>query len=159
MVIKEGARWPDKDGNYKCTYPPDSLIRAKVPAEALPAFSAKAVKHVNDYYQAFVEDLLQKIGAQQEQLDQLQGPVVATAAPTSAASPSAGSCAAALDQERSALEAHLFGVHPGLVTYLGALVELGVDRVDDLSELDEESIESLNLKKLHKAKFLKACGK
>jgi hypothetical protein len=31
--------------------------------------------------------------------------------------------------------------------------------VEDLGGLDEDSIESLNLKKMHRAKFMTACGK
>jgi len=158
FVLKEGARWADKDGNYVCTFPPDSLIRAKVPAEAVLAFSSKAINHSNDYYAAFAQNLLQRIDAQQEQIDSLRGDVAAAAAAASTSPAAGGSGAAVLAQAHAALEAHLAGVHPGLVTYIDALIELGVDTIEDLTELDEESIDSLKLKKMHRAKFLKACG-
>ena len=158
FVLKEGARWADKDGNYVCTFPPDSLIRAKVPAEAMPAFSSKAINHSNDYYAAFAHDLLQRIDAQQEQIDSLRGYMAAAAVATATSPAAGGSGAAALAQAHAALEAHLVGVYPGLVTYMDALIELGVDTIEALTELDEESIDSLNLKKMHRAKFLKACG-
>jgi hypothetical protein len=84
--------------------------------------------------------------------------VTAAADAATTTTPSAGS--GALGGAHTALEAHLEGFHPGLVAYIGAIHELGVDKLDDLSEQDEESIESLNVKKLHRAKFLpKACGK
>ena len=33
MVVKEGSRWPDKNGHYTCTFPPYPLIQ-QLPAEA-----------------------------------------------------------------------------------------------------------------------------
>ena len=146
MVVKEGARWPDKNGDYVCTFPPYPLIQ-KLPAEVQPAFAVKAIEHVNSYYSAFVSALLEKVDAQQAQLDSLQGQVTAAAA--SAASASAASAASAashssdggaLEKARAALRDHLERVHPALGLYLPALHELGVDTVDDLGELAGPSI-------------------
>jgi hypothetical protein len=139
-------------------FPPTWLISAKVPADVEPAFLSKAINHSSDHYAAFAKDLLQRIDAQQEQIDSLRGDVAAAAAAASTSPAAGGSGAAVLAQAHAALEAHLAGVHPGLVTYIDALIELGVDTIEDLTELDEESIDSLKLKKMHRAKFLKACG-
>jgi hypothetical protein len=32
LVVKEGARWPDKDGKFVCTFPPDAIIQ-RLPAD------------------------------------------------------------------------------------------------------------------------------
>ena len=45
------------------------------------------------------------------------------------------------------------------MTYLEALHALGADRIEDLGSLDHHSIESLDIKKLHKVYFLEACRK
>jgi hypothetical protein len=155
FVLKEGAKWPDKQGQHVLNFPPPWLISARVPAEAQPAFLSKAISHNSDCYAAFAKDLLQRIDAQQEQIESLRGDVAAAAA--AAASP-AGS-GAALARAHAALKAHLEGFHPGLVVYLGALIELGIETVEDLGEIDEVDVESLDLKKYHRGKFLKACGK
>jgi hypothetical protein len=94
FVLKESAKWPDKQGNHILNFPPPWLISVKVPAEAQPAFLSKAISHNSDYYAAFAKDLLQRIDAQQVQIDSLRGDVAAAAA--AAASP-AGSGAVAND--------------------------------------------------------------
>jgi hypothetical protein len=88
-----------------------------------------------------------------------QGDAAAAAAATAMSLAAGGSGVAALAQAHAALEAHLVGVHPGLVNYIDVLVKLGVDTVNDLGKLDEEDIESLELKKWHQAEFMRACGK
>jgi hypothetical protein len=127
--------------------------------EVQPAFAVKAIEHVNSYYNAFVSELLNKIDAQQAPLDSLQGQVDAAASAAAPAAAPAADAGGALADARAALRAHLEGVHPALVEYLDALRALGVDTVEDLGGLDEDSIESLNLKKMHRAKFMTACGK
>jgi len=154
FVLKEGAKWPDKQGQHVLNFPPPWLISAKVPAEAQPAFLSKAINHNSDYYAAFAKDLLQRIDAQQEQIESLREDVTAAAA--AAASP-AGS--GVLARAHAALKTHLEGFHPGLVAYLGALIELGMETVEGLGNIDEADVESLNLKKHHRGQFLKACGK
>ena len=158
MVVKEGSRWPDKNGNYTCTFPPDPLIQ-NLPVEVQPAFKVKAIEHVNSYYKAFVAELLNKIDAQQAEIDALRGRVDAVAAATTA-STSSSAGGGALAEARAALRKHLEGVHPGLVEYLDALHELGIDAVDDLRELDEATIDDdLKVKKFHRSKLLTACGR
>ena len=65
----------------------------------------------------------------------------------------------ALAQARGELARHLEQAHPGLTEYLEPLHALGVDRVEDLAELEEADITSLQLKKVHQRHFRKACGR
>eukprot|EP00798_Chlamydomonas_sp_ICE-L_P019166 gene19166-25775_t len=73
-LVKDGARWNDKEGNPTCVFPPDFLIQT-LPEEVRHVFTRKSINHSDEYYQAFVEQLLHKI-------------MIKTAQPPTAAQPS-----------------------------------------------------------------------
>lgn len=56
------CRWKDKNGAKTCDFPPYDLIRS-LPQEVQRAFSRKALQHSDEYYRAFVEELLKKLQA------------------------------------------------------------------------------------------------
>ncbi|KAG2431727.1 hypothetical protein HXX76_009223 [Chlamydomonas incerta] len=60
LMIKDGARWADVDGNPTCDFPPPHLLRS-LPAEVQHVFSKKPVVHNDEYYRAFVEALFDKL--------------------------------------------------------------------------------------------------
>ena len=60
LMIKDGARWADVDGNPTCDFPPPHLLRT-LPAEVQHVFSKKPVVHNDEYYRAFVEALFDKV--------------------------------------------------------------------------------------------------
>ena len=112
-------------------------------------------------------ELLQKVGIGEAERASLQEKMAATPVARAGGGPGGGARTSAsstvadevLSQAHAALKAHLAATHPGLVAYLDELVALGVDRVEDLAGLDDDLIELLNLKILHKSHFLKACGR
>ncbi|GIM07120.1 hypothetical protein Vretimale_11344, partial [Volvox reticuliferus] len=60
LLIKDGARWPDLEGNPVCDFPPPHLLRT-LPPEVQPVFTRKPVVHNDEYYRAFVEALFDKL--------------------------------------------------------------------------------------------------
>ncbi|PNH10425.1 hypothetical protein TSOC_002822 [Tetrabaena socialis] len=60
LLIKDGARWPDAEGNPVCDFPPPHLLRT-LPPEVQPVFTRKPVVHNDEYYRAFVEALFEKV--------------------------------------------------------------------------------------------------
>ncbi|KAG2481807.1 hypothetical protein HYH03_019226, partial [Edaphochlamys debaryana] len=61
LLIKDGARWPDTEGNPTCDFPPPHLLRT-LPPEVQSVFNRKPVVHNDEYYRAFVDALFEKVG-------------------------------------------------------------------------------------------------
>lgn len=60
LVCKEGSRWRDEKGVKCCDFPPPHIIDA-LPGKVRSVFTRKALQHSDEYYQMFVELLLQRI--------------------------------------------------------------------------------------------------
>ncbi|PNW82296.1 hypothetical protein CHLRE_06g278186v5 [Chlamydomonas reinhardtii] len=60
LVVKEGSRWPDGNGQKVCDFPSYDTIN-KLPEAVRSVFTRKALTHSDEYYQAFVDLLLSKI--------------------------------------------------------------------------------------------------
>ncbi|PNH11286.1 hypothetical protein TSOC_001876 [Tetrabaena socialis] len=60
LVVKEGSRWKDTNGNKVCEFPPYELINT-LSLSIQQVFTRKAITHSDEYYQAFVDNMLKKI--------------------------------------------------------------------------------------------------
>jgi hypothetical protein len=67
LVVKEGSKWVNTDGQDVYEFPPPNLIGA-LPEEAQRVFSNNvAIKHSDEYYQSFVEKVMGRLVPPKEQ--------------------------------------------------------------------------------------------
>uniref|UniRef100_A0A6T8Z4W3 Heterokaryon incompatibility domain-containing protein n=1 Tax=Haptolina ericina TaxID=156174 RepID=A0A6T8Z4W3_9EUKA len=61
LIVKEGSRWPNRNGDLVEVFPPPELLDALEPPECRAAFARRAITHTNEYYAAFSHNLMQAI--------------------------------------------------------------------------------------------------
>eukprot|EP00798_Chlamydomonas_sp_ICE-L_P008087 gene8087-1330_t len=87
LVTREGARWKDSTGAPTCLFPPDELVQS-LPEDVRPLFTRKSIMHSDEYYAAFVDQLLIKVKrASTEPIGSLTASTQLVAAPLAQGSP------------------------------------------------------------------------